>query len=185
MGFLDKIKESMAGNPAEMMEEAEGEDYVELGEGSSDMSAKVQVRPFVLHDFEAIKDILHVLREGHTVALINIRPLKDKDLVELKRAISKLKKTCDAIDGDIAGFAEDWIAATPSFAKIHRLSKTEQKAAESSEVTEYSSRAEEPVQESAPPESMPAESAPEAEPEVAPAPEGEEAQDDSLKIEPY
>jgi SepF-like predicted cell division protein (DUF552 family) len=60
------------------------------------------------------------LREGSTIALINIRPLKEKDLVELKRAINKLKKTCDAIAGDIAGFGEDYIVATPEFASVFR-----------------------------------------------------------------
>ena len=78
------------------------------------------VRPFVLDDFEQIKPILDVLREGHTISLINIKPLKDKDLIELKRAINKLKKTCDAVEGDIAGFGENWIALVPSFARIHR-----------------------------------------------------------------
>ncbi|MDA1197221.1 MAG: cell division protein SepF [Nanoarchaeota archaeon] len=183
MGFFDKIRESMAGNPSEMMEEAEGEDYVELGGESTDISAKIQVRPFVLHDFEAIKDILHVLREGHTVALINIRPLKDKDLVELKRAISKLKKTCDAIDGDIAGFAEDWIAATPSFAKIHRLSKLERTVVRNPQVTEYSSRQEEPVREEEHSESY-SQSDP-ASKTSRPGEDAYEYQDDSLKIEPY
>jgi len=51
--------------------------------------------------------------------------LKDKDLVELKRAINKLKKTCDAINGDIAGFGEDYIVITPSFGKIYRSKQTE------------------------------------------------------------
>jgi SepF-like predicted cell division protein (DUF552 family) len=60
------------------------------------------------------------LREGYTIALVNIRPLRDRDLVELKRAINKLKKTCDAVDGDIAGFGDDWIAVVPAFASIHR-----------------------------------------------------------------
>ena len=60
-----------------------------------------------------------------TIALVNIKPLKDKDLVELKRAISKLRKTCEAIEGDIAGFGEDWIVVTPSFAQIHRTTETE------------------------------------------------------------
>ena len=68
----------------------------------------------------AVNEILAALREGYTVALINIKPLKDKDLVELKRAVSKLKKTCEAIEGDIAGFGEDWIVVTPSFAQIYR-----------------------------------------------------------------
>ena len=52
--------------------------------------------------------------------------LKDKDIVELKRAINKLKKTCDAIDGDVAGFGDDWICVTPSFAQIYRAKKPEE-----------------------------------------------------------
>jgi SepF-like predicted cell division protein (DUF552 family) len=52
--------------------------------------------------------------------LINIKPLKDKDIVELKRAINKLKKTCDAIEGDIAGVSENMLVVTPSFAHIYR-----------------------------------------------------------------
>jgi len=67
-----------------------------------------------------IKEILDTLKEGTTIALINIKPLKDKDLVELKRSINKLKKTCDAIKGDIAGFGDDYIVVTPSFARIYR-----------------------------------------------------------------
>ena len=73
-----------------------------------------------MDDFENIKGVLDALREGYTIALINIKPLKNKDLVELKRAISKLKKTCDAIEGDIAGFGEDWLVVAPSFATIYR-----------------------------------------------------------------
>ena len=46
-------------------------------------------------------------------------------MIELKRAVNKLKKTCDAIEGDIAGFGEDWIVVTPSFAKVYRTTATE------------------------------------------------------------
>ena len=52
--------------------------------------------------------------------MINIKALKEKDIVELKRAVTKLKKTCDAIEGDIAGFGEDYIVAVPYFAEISR-----------------------------------------------------------------
>jgi len=140
MGFFSKVM----GKPEEAKEEEEG--YVELGAGSEEESrAKIVVRPFVVKDFENIKEILDALREGHTIALINIRPLKDKDLVELKRVVNKLKKTCDAIEGDIAGFGDDWIAAVPSFAHIHRQTKgdKDEKPAEAAEVTEYSSAEEE------------------------------------------
>ncbi len=101
------------------------EEYVELeSQPDSETKAKIVVRPFTIEDFSDIKGILDNLREGYTIALINIKPLKDKDLVELKRAINKLKKTCQAVDGDIAGFGEDWIVAVPSFAEIFRNKET-------------------------------------------------------------
>jgi SepF-like predicted cell division protein (DUF552 family) len=138
MSFFSKIKDAMKADESGVLKEAQEEGYVELGAEEGSRESKIIVRPFILHDFEAIKPILESLREGHTVALVNIKPLKDKDLVELKRAINKLKKTCDAIEGDIAGFGDDWIAAVPSFAKIHRAKREEPKK-RVEEVTEYSS----------------------------------------------
>jgi len=104
------------------------EDYVEISSRPVDKTgkAKVIVRPFVVEDFADIKPALDAIREGYTIALVNIKPLKDKDLVELKRAVGKLKKTCDAIEGDIAGFGEDWIVVTPSFAQVYRNTQTEE-----------------------------------------------------------
>ena len=122
-----KIKRKIRGedNDYDVPDEVE-ESYVELSTEPIDQGkSKIVVRPFVLEDFADVKDILDVLREGYTIALINIKPLREKDLVELKRAINKLKKTCDANEGDIAGFGEDWIAITPSFARIHRVKTTQ------------------------------------------------------------
>lgn len=118
--IFSKIKKGL-GFEAEpsLFEEAEKE-YVEIETEGDDSKAQVTVRPFVLEDFSDIKQILDALREGYTIALVNIKPIKDKDLIELKRAINKLKKTCDAIDGDIAGFGDDYIVVTPSFARIYR-----------------------------------------------------------------
>ena len=140
MGFFDKLKEKLGTQSSDFEETEQG--YVELGSEAAgiDTKSKLMVRPFVIEEFEQIKPILDVLREGHTVALINIKPLKDKDLVELKRAINKLKKTCDALEGDIAGFGENWIAAVPSFAYIYRgpkPSKDEGKKSSEMEVAEY------------------------------------------------
>jgi len=103
------------------------EEYLEIDttpkKGGS--SNRVVVRPFVLEDFTDIKEIVDTLREGYTICLINIKPLKDKDLVELKRAINKLKKTCEATSGDIAGFGDDYIVVTPGFAEIYRTKETD------------------------------------------------------------
>ena len=120
--FIDKIKGTLSGPSYE--EEGGEEGYVELDTESEDVKSKILVRPFTIGDFEDIKPILDSLREGYTIALINIKPLKEKDLVELKRAINKLKKTTDAIEGEIAGFGEDYIIVTPSFAKIYRGKET-------------------------------------------------------------
>ncbi len=122
-GFLSKFKEKIAGN--EFEESGAEEEYVELDASDTGSMSKVTVRPFSIEDFSDIKQILDALRDGKTIALINIKPLKEKDLIELKRAVNKLKNTCDAIEGDIAGFSDDYIVATPSFATIYRDAETQ------------------------------------------------------------
>ncbi len=97
------------------------DDYVEIDANvERDSKSKVLVRPFVITDFADIKPALDSLRDGYTISLLNIKPLKEKDIIELKRAVNKLKKTCEAINGDIAGFGEDWIVITPNFAQVYR-----------------------------------------------------------------
>ena len=118
MNFFSKIKEKFSGPRYEELEQQS--EYVELENDGEASRSKVLVRPFMLEDFDDVKIVLDSLREGYTIALVNIRPLKDKDLVELKRAINKLKKTTDAIEGEIAGFGDDYLVVTPSFASIYR-----------------------------------------------------------------
>lgn len=139
MGFFSGLKDKFASHGYERdTDEMEGgdEEYVELDTDVEDKKNKIIVRPYVIQDFSDIKDILDGLREGHTIALVNIKPLKDKDLIELKRAINKLKKTCDALGGDIAGFGDDWIVATPSFARVHRTKSAEESKPKESSVEE-------------------------------------------------
>lgn len=125
MKFFSSIKEKMGYVADEDLAGVE-EEYVELNsEPMVHDDSKVMVRPFNLEDFDGVKEILDVLREGSTIALVNIKPLKDKDMVELKRSISKLKKTVDAIKGDIAGFGEDYIVVVPNFAEIYRAKDKE------------------------------------------------------------
>lgn len=118
MDFFSKLRERFSTPKYEQLESSQ--EYVELENDAEIGKSKVLVRPFMLDDFEDVKPILDSLREGYTIALVNIRPLKERDLVELKRAINKLKKTTDAIEGEIAGFGEDYLVVTPSFASIYR-----------------------------------------------------------------
>ena len=125
MGFFSSLKEKLSSPKYDELETESA--YVELNSESNDaVKSKVLVRPFILQEFDDIKPVLDVLREGYTIALVNIKPLKDKDLVELKRAVNKLKKTTDAIEGEIAGFGEDYLVATPAFASIYRTRQTQE-----------------------------------------------------------
>lgn len=111
----------MAFNLKRLFGKEESDDYVEIDLNAAEPSeGKVMVKPYVLKQFDDVNDILNGLRDGYTIAVIDIKTLKSKDVVELKRAVAKIKKTIDAIEGSIAGFGENLIIATPKFAQIHK-----------------------------------------------------------------
>lgn len=123
--FFLRVRDKVKNWGFDDTEEEFEEEYLELDtSGRKAGSSKVIVRPFTLEDFSDIKHVVDSLREGYTVGLVNIKPLKEKDLVELKRAVNKLKKTCDAVAGDIAGFGDDYLIVTPGFAEIFRAKDT-------------------------------------------------------------
>ena len=97
------------------------EEYVEIDLNSiKPQENKIIVKPFLLKSFDGTDEILNSLREGYSIVVIDIKPLKTKDIIELKRAVAKIKKTVEALEGSIAGFGDNMIIATPSFARIHR-----------------------------------------------------------------
>lgn len=113
----------MAFNIKNLFGKEDAEEYVEIDVNSAEPSdRKVVVKPFVLKQYDDITEILNSLREGYTIAVVDIKILKSKDIIELKRAIAKIKKTVDAIEGSIAGFGENVIIVTPKFAEIHKAS---------------------------------------------------------------
>ena len=96
------------------------EDYIEIDLDKPEHESKIFVKLFTLKDYESVNDILTSLREGYTIVVVDIKILRQKDSIELKRAVSKIKKTVDALEGHIAGFGENMVIATPSFAKIQK-----------------------------------------------------------------
>ena len=114
---MNKIKEGLGKVFGSSTSNSE---YVEIDLGQEAKKSKILVRPFVLKQFEDVTEILNTLREGYSIAVIDIRPLKTKDVIELKRAISKVKKTVEALEGTIAGFGENILIVTPSFAEIYK-----------------------------------------------------------------
>ncbi|MBT3397518.1 cell division protein SepF [archaeon] len=96
-------------------------EFIEIDMDSEKSDSKILIKTFVLKTYEDINPILNALREGYTIAVIDIKTLKSKDVVELKRAISKIKKTVEALEGKIAGFGENTVIATPS--KVFEIQK--------------------------------------------------------------
>jgi SepF-like predicted cell division protein (DUF552 family) len=95
-------------------------EYIEIDVGKEKKEQKILVKLFTLKTYDEIGEVLNVLRQGYTIAVLDIKTLRQRDSIELKRAISKLKKTTDALEGSIAGFGENLVIVTPSFASIHK-----------------------------------------------------------------
>jgi len=99
---------------------ASAEDYLEIDLEKEQKSNKVLVKLFTLKKYDDVNQILNVLREGYSIAIIDIKVLRSKDPIELKRAVSKIKKTSEALEGNIAGFGENLLIVTPPFAQIQK-----------------------------------------------------------------
>jgi SepF-like predicted cell division protein (DUF552 family) len=113
---FNKIKKALLKS-----DNSSNEDYIEIDLSSKkDEDSKVLVKLFVLKKYDDVSPILNVLREGYTIGVIDIKTLRSKDPIELKRAVAKIKKTIDALGGNIAGFGENILIVTPSFAKIQK-----------------------------------------------------------------
>lgn len=114
---FDKIKRAFSDS---LGTDSLEDEYLEIDLGREEKEKKVLIKLFVLKDYDEVTEILNALREGFTIAIINIQVLRKKDPIELKRAVSKIKKTTDALEGSIAGFGENTIIVAPSFVKIHK-----------------------------------------------------------------
>ena len=113
---FDKLRKNLSGKSGK-----EGdEDYVEIDLNQGREEHKILVKLFVLKRYDDVNAILNALRDGYTIAVIETKILRQKDPIELKRAISKIKKTTDALEGNIVGFRENVVIATPSFAKVDK-----------------------------------------------------------------
>lgn len=112
-------------NKEEFVEDS-SEDYLALSDMKVKMpetSKDLEVKVFVLDSYDNIREVLDIVRTETTMCLIDIHLLRNKDTDELRRAIDKLKKTIEAVDGSIVGFHENWIMTAPKNVKIHKGNK--------------------------------------------------------------
>lgn len=96
------------------------QDYLELSIDEEPRTPRrIKIIIENLNSYADSDKVQRKIREGDIV-LVKIKDLKEKDMDELKRSIARVRKTCEAVGGDIAGISEDWIVATPDFATIER-----------------------------------------------------------------
>lgn len=94
-------------------------EYVELDMEEEQQNKQLLVEVERLDNYADSDRLQRKVREGN-VLLVRIKDLKAKDMEELKRSVEKLRKTCLAVNGDIAGMGDDWLILTPAAAKVHR-----------------------------------------------------------------
>lgn len=103
-------------------EDVVDDDFVELDAEMSETEEKVVIRAETLKEFSDVEKVQEHLRNEHIV-WVNIQPLKNREMADLKRAIKRLKKTVASVNGDMAGVDEEWIVACPEYATIKRSGK--------------------------------------------------------------
>ena len=96
------------------------EEFVEIKPSSEIEKFKVYIKYLQIEYANDTKRILDYIREGNYIILANYKRLKDKDAIELKRAIDKIKRTCEAANSDIVGLEENFILIYPGFATISK-----------------------------------------------------------------
>ena len=95
------------------------EEYIELDHIEREVGKKVPIHIEKLNEYSDSDRIQRKLRDG-AVMLVRVKELKDKNMAELKRAIERIKRTCEAVNGDIVGVGDEWIIVSPSHAKVER-----------------------------------------------------------------
>ena len=99
------------------------DDFVELDAQTVEEDRKVVVKAKTLKEYDDVEAVQRELRD-ESIVWVNIKPLRNKEMADLKRAVNRLKKTVKAVNGDMAGVDEDWIVVCPEYAKIERSAET-------------------------------------------------------------
>jgi len=112
------------------------DNYVELEvpenyEGVSSSSPPREIKVCKLKSFADI-DISTRDLSRNNVVILDIKPLAERNMRELKMAIDEIKEIVDSMDGDIAGLTEYHLILTPPSMKIDRGRKEQKSGFEES-----------------------------------------------------
>lgn len=124
MGIKDFLSRITGG--AEYTESAPLEEYIELQIPEGEIKTQAPSR-FVkvckLKGFADVDIVVRELSEGNIVVL-DIKPLAERSMNELKHAVDEVKDICLSVGGDIAGLSEYHLIITPPTIKVERTPGT-------------------------------------------------------------
>ena len=83
------------------------------------VGGKLKIKIHEPSDFEDVVSIKGDIRAGDII-LVNIKALKQNDMDTLKKIVDQLKRTCAAVDGNITGIGENYIAIMPKNVQLHK-----------------------------------------------------------------
>jgi SepF-like predicted cell division protein (DUF552 family) len=83
------------------------------------LSRNIFLKAMPLHDLEDVDLIKSEVSAGN-ILIIKVTPLAEKNVENVKRAVSELNEFTKSIGGDIARLGQERVVITPSFIRIWR-----------------------------------------------------------------
>lgn len=102
------------------------EDYVELEIPKGDYASSTPSRFVKVCKLKGFADVDSVVRElgDGNIVVLDIKPLAERSMNELKHAVDEVKDIVLSVGGDIAGLSEYNLIITPSGIKIDKTTET-------------------------------------------------------------
>jgi hypothetical protein len=124
MGIRDFLSRIIGG--AEHKEASPAEEYVELQIPEGEYKAQAPSRFVKVCKLKGFADVDAVVRElgDGNIVVLDIKPLAERSMNELKHAVDEVKDICLSVGGDIAGLSEYHLIITPPGIKIERAPGT-------------------------------------------------------------
>ncbi len=121
MGFKEVISK-LAKKP-KTAQVASSDEYLELdverGYSSVSEAPERYVKVCKLKGFADVDETARELSDGNIV-ILDIQPLAERSMNELKHAVDEMKEVCLSMGGDIAGLSEYHLIMTPPNLRIER-----------------------------------------------------------------
>lgn len=87
------------------------------------IAEKAKISEFKVKEKKDFREVINFMREGPAMVFINTKEMRLGEIDKLKSAVKTLKKTVDALHGDVLGMGTDYILATSFGIRIQRSEK--------------------------------------------------------------